>query len=140
MRAATAAPRRLTPFAGVAVMRPILLLPLLLAGCATLSTNDPAPPAQHTLWIDNRTPDALVVRVDGARVATLLSQQGACIRLPAPGQALTARAVGQPASYSAPAFAAEHAFGWSWRIRPALGSPGSTLDLVPAEPCRVATR
>lgn len=116
-----------------------IFLPLVLAGCATVS-NDLAAPAHRTLWIDNRTPDALVVRVDGVRVASLLSQQGACIRLPAPGQALTARAVGRPASYSAPAFTAEHAHGWSWRIRAALGSPGSTLDLVPAEPCQARER
>jgi len=116
-----------------------IFLTLALAGCATVS-QDLAAPAHRTLWIDNRTPDALVVRVDGVRVASLLSQQGACIRLPAPGQALTARAVGHRASYSAPAFAADHAAGWNWRIRPALGSPGSTLDLVPSAPCRVGGR
>ncbi|HYH78374.1 MAG TPA: hypothetical protein VEX86_01210 [Longimicrobium sp.] len=116
-----------------------IFLPLAFAACATVSS-ELAPSAQRTLWIDNRTPDALVVRVDGVRVATLLGQQGACIRVPAPGQALTARAVGRTRAYAAPSFIPGSAAGWNWRIMPALGAPGSTLDLVPAEPCRLAAR
>lgn len=114
-----------------------ILLALTLAGCAT-APNDfsPAPSAARTLWIENRTPDALVVRVDGVRATTVLSQRGACIALPAPGQTLTARAIGRSRSWSAPGFVDGHAPAWSWRIRPALESPGATLDLQPAEPCR----
>lgn len=114
-----------------------LLLSLALAGCATASGElSESPSTRRTLWIENRTPDALVVRVDGVRAATVLSQRGACIPLPAPGQRLTARAIGRTQSWSAPTFADGHARAWSWRIRPALESPGATLDLQPAEPCR----
>lgn len=117
-------------------MRPIFL-PLALAGCATVSSDlaGPASPGR-TLWIENRTPDALVVRVDGVRAAMVLSQRGACIALPVPGQTLTVRAVGGQQTYAAPGIIPGHAAGWSWNIRPALTSPGSTLDLAPAEPCR----
>jgi hypothetical protein len=119
-----------------------ITLILALAGCATASgthpdTHDLPTTARRTLWIDNRTADALVVRVDGVRTATILSQRGACIALPAPGQALTARAIGRQQNYAAPGIIPQHAAAWSWSIRPALGTPGSTLDLQPAEPCRV---
>lgn len=114
-----------------------ILLPLALAGCATASNDFSRDPSPHrTLWIENRTPDALVVRVDGVRAATVLSQRGACIDLPTPGQTLTARAIGHTQTWSAPAYVDGHAQAWSWRIRPALESPGATLDLQPAEPCR----
>ena len=115
-----------------------IFLPLALAGCATVANDLSTPQAssRRTLWIENRTPDALVVRVDGVRAATVLSQRGACIRLPAPGQTLTARAIGHTETWSAPAYVDGHAQAWSWRIRPALESPGATLDLQPGEPCR----
>ncbi|HEU4560593.1 MAG TPA: hypothetical protein VFS20_22265 [Longimicrobium sp.] len=112
------------------------LLSLALVGCTTASSEfSPAP--KRTLWIENRTPDALVVRVDGVRVATVFSHSGACIALPAPGQRLTARAIGRRETYPAPTFIGEQSLGWNWNIRMALGSPGSTLHLLPAEPCRV---
>lgn len=101
-------------------MRSSILLALALAACATASP-ELSPSPGRTLWIENRTPDALVVRVDGVRVATVLGQRGACIGLPGPGQALTA-ARHRPQGDVRRA-RGEHAAGWNWHIRSAPRAP-----------------
>jgi hypothetical protein len=106
------------------------LLSLALAGCATVSSSLSQP--GRTIRIDNDTPDALVVRVDGVRIGTVLNQRSACVRFPDAGRALTVRAVGGADSYAAPVFVPEQAASWTWHIRPHLGFPGSTLDLRPS--------
>jgi hypothetical protein len=115
-------------------MRSVLfILSLALAGCATLAA---APTPRRTLRIENQTPDAVVVRVDGVRVATLLSRRSACIAAPEAGRRLSVSAVGNPsARFAAPAFVAGQSAGWRWRLGPRLDAPAALLDLTPAEPC-----
>jgi hypothetical protein len=114
------------------------LAPLALAACASVSqpsAESQSLPARRTIRIENQTIDAVVVRVDGVRVATLLSSESACIAAPEVGRRLTVSAVGDPSIYAAPLFNPDHANGWRWRLRARVSAPAATLDFAPAQPC-----
>lgn len=113
-------------------------IPLALCACAGVSrgsTDVPDLPARRTLWIDNQTIDAVVVRVDGVRVATLPSSESACVAAPEAGRRLTVSAVGDRNIYAAPLFDPGHANGWRWRLRARVSTPAATLDFAPSQPC-----